>query len=149
MDEDEELRRMLDSLAEPDESNKSEPKREVIHTNAEILPEAQMDMRAEIINKFRNISETILDRYSEDRSQIDKACKYFSDLVASTNTPKTAWLEQWVSALRAKADTNASAVKVLDSITKLFSAGKGTNIFIQNNSVNEDADEELRKLLDE
>jgi len=50
-----------------------------------------------------------------------------------------------VSALRAKAEINANATRLLDSIAKVLSAGKGMNIFVQQNVQSDE--QELEDLL--
>lgn len=103
------------------------------------------DELSQLLLKFRTIADTVLNNYELDRGQIEKTIQHLDQIVQMGPKVPRVYVEMLVSALRTKAETNANAVKLLDALAKLLSAGKGTQIFM-NQRVNAPGD--LAKLLE-
>jgi len=85
----------------------------------------------ELLTNFKDMREEILANYRGDRSQVEGAIKRLEDAIIDGNATE-AIVDNYIKAISVKADINSNAIKILDSIAKLMSAGKGTNIFIRN-----------------
>jgi hypothetical protein len=99
-----------------------------------------------IFKKFLDISNTILLNYNADREQIEKTIQYLDTMTQMGPKSGRVYIEMLVAALRTKAETNTNAVKLLDAMAKFLSAGKGTQIFVQQNQASAPSD--LVKLLE-
>lgn len=84
------------------------------------------------VKKFGEVANDILGNYKADRDQINDTIEYLENIVFNAGGQRV-HMEMLVAALRTKAETNASTVKVLDSLAKFLAATKGTNVFVQNN----------------
>lgn len=99
----------------------------------------------EFAKKFSEIAGDILGNYKLDRDQINDTIEYLENIVLNGSGQRV-HVEMLVAALRTKAETNASTVKVLDSYAKFLAATKGTNILVQNNNSTSIQDD-LRQIL--
>lgn len=99
------------------------------------LPEqsAQAQQVTEYAKKFTEVADDILSNFKADRDQINDTIEYLENLVHNAAGERV-HVEMLVAALRTKSETNASAVKLLDSYAKFLAATKGTNVFVQNNN---------------
>jgi len=159
---DEELMELLDKAKDPFEQAEKEPE-SVIDPDpdpdhdieppakhqeaiAEVIDgvgqaDGAVDIRA-VYEKFNNIAETILNNYHNDREAIEDTIQRIRDIFIDSKTPREFIVEGLVSAHRTKAETNATIIKLLDSMSRMISAVKGTQI-VQENVTNID----LSKLL--
>jgi hypothetical protein len=111
------------------ETNISKPV-SVTHDVAEDTDEIR-----DLVNRFKDTANEILRNYRSDRDQIEDTISFLYNAVQlGPQTPRV-YVEMLVAALRTKAETSTNAVKVLDSLAKLLAAGKGTQIFMQNNTI--------------
>ena len=97
-----------------------------------------------LLHNFDNVQDVILDRFKEDRDQIEKVIKHLEQRVYSMNKPPNVMVEQLVSAVRAKIDQTIGTARILDAYAKIMSAAKNTTL-IQNNTTVDAT--ELNKLL--
>lgn len=137
--DDQELKDFLDNLshepAVPEEVvQQPDPKTLQLAEPATQLPETsqqaqQIDRYAK---KFTEVADDILGNFKTDRDQINDTIEYLENIVLN-GAGQRVHVEMLVAALRTKSETNASAVKLLDSYAKFLAATKGTNVFVQNN----------------
>lgn len=130
--------------------------KDLLDTPAEALPapvapapakqEVTPDEAQRVFKTFMAISTDILNNYKSDRDQIEKTIVYLEQMSQLGPKGGRVYVEMLVAALKTKAETNTNAVKILDAMAKMVSAGKGTPIFIQQNQGSSPVD--LRALLD-
>lgn len=135
--DDPELKNLLNDLAnEPNEVPEETPDpkdlQPVTQTVAAMPPPADQLQINEFAKKFSEVAGEILGNYKADRDQINDTIEFLENLVFNS-TGQRVHVEMLVAAERTKAETNATAVKLLDSYAKFLAATKGTNIFVQNN----------------
>lgn len=82
-----------------------------------------------VIKKFGQVADQILNTYQQDRAQIQEAIDHYKDVVTTGGKVPRAYVEGWTQALQTLANTNSSAVKVLDSFAKFMAAGKNSEVF--------------------
>lgn len=114
-----------------------------------VAPKQEMvtpDEAQRVFKQFMEISGDILNNYKADRAQIEQTIQYLEQMANLGPKGGRVYVEMLVAALKTKAETNTNAVKILDAMAKMVSAGKGTPIFIQQNQGAAPAD--LAKLLD-
>lgn len=103
-----------------------------------------------LLNKFGASVDEIIDNQRSDREQIDNAIQYLDGVIKKAveeeEKMSPIYVDAWARLLQAKADVNANASKVLDSVAKLFSAGKG-NELILNLGLSSSGDLDLEELL--
>lgn len=97
-----------------------------------------------LVDRFKDVADDILKNFLEDRHEIEGTINELRNHFMQSTKPKAFIVEGLVSALRTKADTNANAIKILDTYAKLISATKNMEIG-QNTFVNLD----LSKLLED
>lgn len=114
---------------------------------AEVKEPPQTDEAQKLLKIFMDVSNMILNNYKDDRAQIEKTIQYLDNMSQLGPKGGRVYVEMLVAALRTKAETNTNVVKVLDAMAKFISAGKGTQIFVQNNN-NAATPSDLAKLLD-
>ena len=90
------------------------------------------------IKDFENVSGEILGSWRADREEAQSAINMLRDMIEDTitkgGTPTGTWLEAYVGAIKAKADTNATATKLLDAKLKLMQLAKPNVKVTQNNN---------------
>lgn len=107
------------------------------------------DVAMEMVDRFRERFDKINLREEEDRKKLKSAIGFLEGLVFNNTSPKVGYVEQLVSAYRVLIDSNTNSVKSLDALSKLLSAGKGTNIMVQNMQQLTPQDEVMQLLDDE
>jgi len=107
--------------------------------------EEQKDEVQQLVSRFKQIADVILTNYNSDRDQIEDTIKHLDSIVQMGPKVPRVYVEMLVSALRVKTETSGNVVKLLDSLAKLLSAGKNTQIFTA--SVNT-SPADLKALLD-
>jgi hypothetical protein len=147
--DDQALKDLLNDLSnEPPEEEPEEtpdPKQlEPIVAQPTPITTMEQQQITEFAKKFGEVSNEILSNYKADRDQINDTIEYLENLVFNA-TGQRVHVEMLVAALRTKAETNASAVKLLDSLAKFLAATKGTNVFVQNN--NTTIQDDLKQIL--
>jgi hypothetical protein len=104
----------------------------------------------QLLAKFGSSVDEIISNQKADRSQIDDAILYLDGVIkkAIANDEKLSpmYVDAWARLHQAKADVNANASKVLDSVAKLLSAGKG-NELVLNLGLSASGDIDLEELL--
>lgn len=152
--DDPELKQLLNELAsepaapEPAPDPIPDPKALVPAASVTVAPvddPAGQQRISEFVKKFGEVSNEILNNYKSDRDQINDTIEYLENIVFNA-AGKGVHIEMLVAALRTKAETNASAVKLLDSLAKFLAATKNTSVFVQNNN-NTSIQEDLAKIL--
>lgn len=98
-----------------------------------------------ILSQFNYVQGTVLDRFSDDRREIQELIDHLKGRVIGEQAPRSFWVEQLVSIVRAKSEQTAAAAKMLDSYSKLLGSIKGTNLVQNNVNVNETM---LQEILD-
>lgn len=96
-------------------------------------PEPGSDEAQRVFKQFMDISQDILNNYKADRAQIEQTIQYLEQMSQLGPKGGRVYVEMLVAALRTKAETNTNAVKLLDAMAKMVSAGKGSSIFTQQN----------------
>ena len=109
----------------------------------------QDDISKEMVIKFRERFDKMRSREEEDRRSLKNAISFLEGLVFNKSEPKTGHVEQLVAAYRVLIDSNVNAVRALDALSKLLSAGKGTNVLVQNNVNQSTPQQEVMKLLED
>lgn len=93
----------------------------------------------QLLSKFGNTVEQIIINQETDRKQIDDAIQFLEGVIKSARDKgeklSPVYVDAWTRLMQSKADVNANASKVLDSVAKLVSAGKGNELVIKNDSV--------------
>lgn len=89
-----------------------------------------------LVGRFKSVADTVLADYNADRAKIEQAINYLDSIVQMGPKAPRVYVEMWIAAIRTKAETTTNAVKLLDSLAKLLSAGKGTNIFVGQQTIN-------------
>jgi hypothetical protein len=93
----------------------------------------------QLLSKFGNTVEQIIENQDADRKQIDDAIQFLEGVIkdANNNNKKLSpvYIDAWTRLMQSKADVNANASKVLDSVAKLISAGKGNELIIKNDNI--------------
>lgn len=135
--ENQDLKNLLDS-----------PEKPVIPAPAQPVEakETAADEAQKLLKIFMDVSNMILNNYKDDRNQIEKTIQYLDNMSQMGPKGGRVYVEMLVAALRTKAETNTNVVKVLDAMAKFISAGKGTQIFVQQN--NSATPSDLAQLLD-
>lgn len=87
------------------------------------------------VRKFENVSGEILDSWRADREEAQSAVNLLrnmiEDAIAKGGHPTGTWLEAYVGAIKAKADANSTASKLLDTTVKLINLAK-PNVKVNN-----------------
>jgi len=103
----------------------------------------------ELVDRFISKFDTMSNRESEDREKLRDVINFLEGIVFNTKDPKRAHLEQLVGAYRVLMDSNANQTRALDALSKLLTAGKGTQVMINNsNSQPQSEQDELLALLE-
>lgn len=93
------------------------------------LPEDLIDVAAHV-RRHESISDEILSSWRSDRTETQGVINMIHGLiekcVSSGERPPGAYVEGLVGAMKAKADTNATAVRLLDATAKLLTTVKPT-----------------------
>ena len=84
---------------------------------------------AEIVRNFCDVRDEILRNYRSDRGQAEDAIQRFIGQIQAGIITQ-AVIDGYVQSLRIKTDVNSNAIRLLDSIARLLSAGKSGNMFI-------------------
>jgi hypothetical protein len=112
--------------------------------------EDDLGMRA-LVGKFGIAVESIIENQSADRAQIDEAIKFFEKEVRKARENKQkispSMVEAWAKLLQTKTEVNSNASKVLDSVTRLISAGKGNELIIKPGDVGNSSNMNIAELL--
>jgi len=91
----------------------------------------------QLVSKFSSTVETIIQNHKKDRSQLNDAITYFEEEVKearkSNKRLSSSMIDGWAKLLQTKTEINANASRVLDSVTRLISAGKGNDLIINLN----------------
>lgn len=134
-----------DPEPEPEPEQAPDPKSLMpIQPTAPAVTDQQQQQIAEYAKKFTEVANEILSNYKADRDQINDTIVFLENLVFNSAAERV-HVEMLVAAERTKAETNATAVKLLDSYAKFLSATKGTNVFVQNNNLS--VQDDLKTLL--
>ena len=96
-------------------------------------PALPTDEAQRVFQKFMDIANDILNNYKADRAQIEQTIQYLEQMSQLGPKGGRVYIEMLVAALRVKTDASMNAVKVMDAMAKMVSAGKGTPIFVQQN----------------
>ena len=111
-------------------------------------PEAisSLELARSIIEKFGDISQSIIKNFDEDRKELDEVIEYFKNEMDNlgTQAPRV-YPETLASLMKTKSDATANVVRILDSTIKLVGVGK---IVSQSESDNGFDEDELMKLLE-
>jgi len=112
--------------------------KELLDTPAEVItappaPGLPTDEAQRVFQKFMDIANDILNNYKADRAQIEQTIQYLEQMSQLGPKGGRVYIEMLVAALRVKTDASMNAVKVMDAMAKMVSAGKGTPIFVQQN----------------
>lgn len=105
-----------------------------------------------LFDQFASTAHSMLHNAAEDRNQLNEAIELLGNKIRTHDRVQGAVIEQWVNAMRAKADLNVSTTKLLDSIAKLLSAAKSNPIISGQDDIEDgdvDFDELLNKKVDE
>ena len=132
---------------EPDLTPPDEPDR----PSTQPVPIVQTDTKnvralESLFDQFASTAHSMLHNAAEDRGQLNEAIEILGNKVRSNDRVQGAVIEQWVNAMRAKADLNVSTTKLLDSIAKLLSAAKSNPIISGQDDI-EDGDVDFDELL--
>lgn len=122
------------------------PKADLIEKTPPATALSAPDELQQLLSRFREVSNIVLNNYNSDREQIEGVIQFLDQMVQMGPKAPRVYVEMLVAALRTKAETNANAVKLLDSFAKLLSAGKGTNVFVNQGQSFDTSD--LKQLLD-
>lgn len=152
-----ELKSVLGDVEPPKSENELAVSDEIITDEVEqptitrpIVPsETPTDANGELqhlLSQFKNVADTVLNNYNADRNQIEGVIQFLDQMVQMGPKTPRVYVEMLVAALRTKTETNTNAVKLLDSLAKLLSAGKGTSVFVNQGQSFDSSD--LKKLLD-
>ena len=105
----------------------------------------------QLLVRFQNSVNLIAENQVADREQIEKAIVFYEQQVkngALTALAARPFVEGWVALLGTKAEINANATSLLDSISKLLAAGKANELVNINIGGKEGSgDFDLEKLL--
>ena len=85
----------------------------------------------QLLVRFQNSVNLIAENQVADREQIEKAIVFYEQQVkngALTALAARPFVEGWVALLGTKAEINANATSLLDSISKLLAAGKANDL---------------------
>ncbi len=139
---------------EPEPEPEPEPKPDTDLIRDGVIAEVIEDIEAEdavdvkaIYKKFNNVAETILNNYHSDREAIEDTIQRIRDLFLEAKTPRSFIVEGLVSAHKTKSDTSIAVIRLLDSMTKMLSAMKGTQV-MQGNVTNIDLTQLLKDASD-
>jgi hypothetical protein len=103
--------------------------------SVDVIQNAEDDEVRKLIGSFVGIRDEILGNYRNDRTDVDRAISKFRETVEGGGEVTTAVVEGYVNALKVKADINSNAIRMLDAVARFLAAGKGTNIFVQNQGI--------------
>lgn len=159
MNQDAELNALLNELNQPvkEELSKEDQNKQVkqIKQATQVIIQAQTDLpdkkdeieeqRISILKDFDIVGAEILGTWRDDRRQTQEVIDILLGLLSSGTLGATG-LESLVQALAVKANTSLTAVKLLDSKTRLLQAAKN-QILVQNNIGG--SNEELTALLNQ
>lgn len=146
-----EVTAMLDSIADDDVELKK-TKEEKKPAPAEIVDAKPIENDkldnyvVDLLESFKDTDEKILKHFTEDRKEIQDVITHLRSRVFSENNPQRVYVEMLVQALKIKSETNANAIKLLDSKAKLLAAGR--NQFVQTQDEGAFPLKELERLLD-
>lgn len=86
-----------------------------------------IDVR-EHVQRISAVSDEILSSWRSDRAEAQDAANFVMDLMLETRShgqqPSATMVEQYMNALKIKSDTNQTAVRCMDGITKVLTATK-------------------------
>lgn len=94
--------------------------------------------------KFGEMIQTFVNDCEADLVEQTEVIGHLKNEVFNTPKVKGFYVESLVSAMKVKAETNASRIKALDAIAKLITAGKGELFIKHTNTVHDD----ITKLLE-
>jgi len=137
------LAQAADPLPSADVDVSKLPAAQPIQEKLPIKEEAVVDLK-HTFKKFNDIADRILDNFGSDRDEIEETIASLKDLFNQNSKPQEHIVMGLVSALRTKAEANASIIKLLDSFARLVGATKNTNIFQSSSTIID-----LSSLLDE
>jgi len=78
----------------------------------------------DLLESFKETDSKILTHFDEDRKEIQDVITHLRSRVFGDDKPQRVYVEMLVQALKIKSDTNANAIKLLDSKAKLLASGK-------------------------
>ena len=104
-----------------------------------------------LVSKFGNTVDIIIQNQSKDRDQLENAIGYFENEVKEATKQNKrispAMVEAWTKLLQTKTEVNTNASRVLDSVARLISAGKGNDLIINLNQAKSANDIDLNAIL--
>ena len=80
--------------------------------------------------KFGEVIEKCLTNFEADRVEQNEVITHLKEMVINQPKVKGFYVDNLVGALKVKSETNSNITKILDSIAKLITAGKG-ELFIK------------------
>lgn len=134
---DEDLDELLGEVSDPlpaDNAKRELPKKQEPIEAVPVPDEPEEDINHDIkvvLDKFHTVTDEILHNFKCDRDEISDAVDLMKNLLSSMNPqkPSPSVVEGYISAIKAKTDTNTNVIKMLDAFAKMISSTKGTNIF--------------------
>jgi hypothetical protein len=136
---DEDLDELLGEVTDPLPADnvpakKELPKRQEPIEAVPVLDEPEEDINQDIkvvLDKFHTVTDEILHNFKCDRDEISDAIDRMKNLLSGMNPqkPSPSVVEGYISAIKAKTDTNTNVIKMLDAFAKMISSTKGTSIF--------------------
>ena len=104
-----------------------------------------------LVSKFGTTVDIIIQNQSKDRDQLEDAIGYFENEVKearkSNQRVSPAMIEAWTKLLQTKTEVNTNASRVLDSVARLISAGKGNDLVINLNQAKSANELDLNAIL--
>lgn len=104
-----------------------------------------------LVSKFGSTVDIIIQNQSKDRDQLEDAIGYFENEVKearkSNQRVSPAMIEAWTKLLQTKTEVNTNASRVLDSVARLISAGKGNDLVINLNQAKSANELDLNAIL--
>lgn len=135
---------MIDvSIDENPEPVKLEP----VPAKSEDLPAVFNEQMKRVASQYSSVFEEIIKNYKKDRDQAQEVIDYFLDVIATGGKIPRVYLEKVADAVRAKNEIAQTAIRALDSLPKLISSTKGSDMFQQNIGISFDS-AHLREILD-
>lgn len=99
----------------------------------------------EMLHKYREVFEGVIDNCSKDRNQAQQVIDHFFDVVQNSGKVPSVYIEKFPELLKTKNDIALTAIRAMDSLSKLISASKGDSVINNNVSI----DVGLSQILDE
>lgn len=86
-----------------------------------------------LLAKYHPITDDIIKTYKKDRQQAQMILDHFVDALAAGGRIPRVYIEKIADILKAKNDISQVPIRMLDSIAKLMSAAKGSDVLQQVN----------------